>query len=93
MASFKKCAENLGREWNGLDPILRDEVLRCFKVVHLAVKDASHAIPKSLVDAAQKLIMAAIPSMVMGAPMEELVIQAAKEIPELSPYVRQILGD
>lgn len=93
MASLRKTVEKLATEWRNTDPLLRDEMLRCFKGLHTSARDLINAAPKTLIEAAQGVAMSAFPKILLGASIEDIAIEAASAIPELSPYVRQLLGD
>lgn len=94
MASkLTKAVEKLRKEWEGTDSLLRDEILRCGTVMVRAAKEAGNAISLPLIDAAKDVLTAAVPKLLLGTSVEDLLIEAASAIPELSPYVRQLLGD
>jgi hypothetical protein len=91
--SLKKEVQKLHEEWTKTDTLLKDEILRCVKTVHTAVAEVAGLVPKSLLDQAAKTMMSMMPKLLMGTSIEDVLIEAASAIPELSPYVRQLLGD
>jgi len=95
MARLSKMVEKLHAEWAALPVETRNEILRNVRMAHNAMFSVIKLLPESLIETTIGLAKAAAQASIMpfGPGVEGVIVEIAGAIPELSPYVRQLMGD
>jgi hypothetical protein len=70
----------------------RDRIICYAKEFHELVKETLLILPPELIKAVQDTFLASIPALLLGANVEDLILEAASAVPELSPYIRTMMG-
>ncbi len=95
MAKLHKTIEKVTKDWRAMPVETRDKILSNVKAMHDSAKNIYNLSTKCFLDGIVQLMkdgaVAAINP--MGPGVEGVVIEVAGAIPELSAYLRQLMGD
>lgn len=95
MARLSKMVDNVSILWRALPVESRNEILTNVQTAHRAMKRVADLIPADLQNAVLDLVKAGAQAALMpfGPGLEGVIVDVCGAIPELSAYVRQLLGD
>ncbi len=95
MAKLSKTIEKVRAGWMAIPTAKRDEILRSVSTAHTAMRNATRLLPMGLIDDLVQLAKDASQAALMpfGPGLEGVLVDIAGAIPELSAYVRQMMGD
>ena len=95
MARLSKTIEKVRTGWLAISVENRNEILRCVKQASDSMRKATQLVPMTLVGDLIQLAKDASQAALMpfGPGLEGVLVDVADAIPELSAYVRQLMGD
>lgn len=95
MARLAKMIEKLHVEWQAMPVENRNEILANIRTAHGAMFRVIKLLPTSMTETLLNVAKAAAQASIMpfGDGIEGVIVEVAGAIPELSPYVRQLMGD
>jgi len=95
MARLSKMVDKLNVEWQNIPVETRDEILHNIRTAHKAMFTVAKLLPSSMTETCLNLAKAAAQASIMpfGPGVEGVIVEILGAIPELSPYIRQLLTD